>query len=87
MVKNSEWLETELGDADDDYFLFDCPGQIELYTHMTTMKQLVEILSKLNFRVCAVFLVDAQFMIDGAKFISGNFFFFHFVGSGELKGG
>lgn len=72
MVKNGEWLEEELGDGDDDYFLFDCPGQIELYTHMTTMKQFVEILNKLNFRVCVVFLVDAQFMIDGAKFLSGT---------------
>ena len=25
-----------------------------------------------NFRVCAVFLVDSHFMVDGAKFISGS---------------
>nr|CAD7598699.1 unnamed protein product [Timema genevievae] len=72
LLENTEWLEEQLGDADDDYILFDCPGQIELYTHMTTIRQLVELLQRWNFRICAVFLLDAQFMIDGAKFLSGT---------------
>lgn len=47
MVKNTEWLEEALGDGvDDDYLLFDCPGQIELYTHMTVFHELVELLQK-----------------------------------------
>ena len=25
-VKNFEWLEEQLGEGEDDYFLFDCPG-------------------------------------------------------------
>jgi GTP-binding protein EngB required for normal cell division len=25
-----------------------------------------------NFRVCGVFLVDSQFMVDGSKFLSGT---------------
>ena len=57
---------------DDDYIIFDCPGQIELYTHLPVMKRLVEQLQEWNFRVCAVFLVDSHFMVDGAKFISGS---------------
>lgn len=32
-------FQNELGDNQDDYILFDCPGQIELYTHMDTMKK------------------------------------------------
>lgn len=72
LLKNSDWLREELGDVDEDYILFDCPGQIELYTHMNTMKEIVELLQKWGFRICAVFLIDAQFMVDGAKFISGN---------------
>ena len=59
-------------EVDDDYIIFDCPGQIELYTHLTVMKQLVDVLQSWNFRVCAVFLVDSHFMVDGAKFISGS---------------
>ena len=34
-------------EVDDDYIIFDCPGQIELYTHLTVMKQLVDILVSL----------------------------------------
>ena len=29
-------------DYDDDYIIFDCPGQIELYTHLPTMRQFVD---------------------------------------------
>uniref|UniRef100_A0A8D0L858 GPN-loop GTPase 3 n=1 Tax=Sphenodon punctatus TaxID=8508 RepID=A0A8D0L858_SPHPU len=66
-----DWLEDSLGHVEDDYILFDCPGQIELYTHLPVMKQLVEQLQKLEFRVCGVFLVDSQFMVESFKFISG----------------
>nr|QBH74278.1 hypothetical protein [Carausius morosus] len=72
LLENAEWLEEQLGEGDDDYILFDCPGQIELYTHMNTIRQLVELLQQWNFHACVVFLLDAQFMIDGAKFLSGT---------------
>lgn len=48
------------------------PGQIELYTHLDMGKQLLRLLENWNFRVCGVFLVDSQFMTDGAKFLSGT---------------
>ena len=51
--------------------IFDCPGQIELYTHLPIMRQLVEQLEKWNFRTCAVFLLDSQFLLDSSKFFSG----------------
>ncbi|XP_015607786.1 GPN-loop GTPase 3 [Cephus cinctus] len=72
LVENSKWLEEKLGDTDDDYILFDCPGQIELYTHMTVIRKLIEVLQTLDFRLCSVFLIDSQFMVDGAKFLSGT---------------
>lgn len=72
LIENSTWLEEKLGDVDDDYIIFDCPGQIELYTHMTVIRQLINTLQNMNFRVCGVFLVDSQFMVDGAKFLSGT---------------
>ncbi|KAK9297204.1 hypothetical protein QLX08_008950 [Tetragonisca angustula] len=70
IIENSSWLEEKLGDVDDDYVIFDCPGQIELYTHMTIIRQLITMLQNLNFRICGVFLIDSQFMIDGSKFLS-----------------
>ena len=27
-MQNMEWLQEQLGDNDDDYFLFDCPGEL-----------------------------------------------------------
>uniref|UniRef100_A0A672NET6 GPN-loop GTPase 3 n=1 Tax=Sinocyclocheilus grahami TaxID=75366 RepID=A0A672NET6_SINGR len=47
-----DWLEESLGHVEDDYILFDYPGQIELYTHLPVMKQLVEQLQQWEFRVC-----------------------------------
>ncbi|KAL9890861.1 GPN-loop GTPase 3-like isoform 1-T1 [Glossina fuscipes fuscipes] len=81
LIENQEWLKSQLIGADpdnelstdpgDDYILFDMPGQIELFTHLTMGKKLVQLLESWNFRICTVFLIDSQFMIDGAKFLSG----------------
>uniref|UniRef100_A0A803JBA0 GPN-loop GTPase 3 n=1 Tax=Xenopus tropicalis TaxID=8364 RepID=A0A803JBA0_XENTR len=70
-ANNFDWLESCLGHTEDDYILFDCPGQIELYTHLPVMKYLVEQLQQWEFRVCGVFLVDSQFMVESFKFLSG----------------
>ncbi|XP_063984017.1 GPN-loop GTPase 3 [Diachasmimorpha longicaudata] len=72
LIENSTWLEEQLGDTDDDYIIFDCPGQIELYSHMTVVSDLIKTLQNLNFRLCGVFLVDSQFMVDASKFLSGT---------------
>lgn len=72
LMENSDWLKEVLGeDLDEDYIILDCPGQIELYTHMNVINKLVELLHSLDFRVCSVYLMDVQFMVDGAKFLSG----------------
>lgn len=42
-----------------------------MYTHLPVMKQLVQQLEQWEFRVCGVFLVDSQFMVESFKFISG----------------
>ncbi|XP_003741095.1 GPN-loop GTPase 3 [Galendromus occidentalis] len=74
MIRNTEWLEEKLADSsDDDYFIFDCPGQIELYTHLDVMKRFNEMLQKMDFRVCGVYLIESQFMIETHKFFSGVF--------------
>lgn len=39
---------------------------------MTVIRELITTLQKLNFRICGVFLIDVQFMIDASKFISGT---------------
>lgn len=71
-VQNMDWLEEQLGQVEDDYILFDCPGQIELYTHLNVMRQLVDVLQNWNFRVCGIFILDSQFMVETTKFFSGT---------------
>lgn len=72
MLENIEWLEERL-DAyiDNDYVVFDLPGQIELYTHFPFMKQLIRYLENWDFRVQALYFLDSQFMADAAKFFGG----------------
>lgn len=50
---------------------FNTTGQIELYTHMPVMRQLVQTLNHWDFRVCGVFLIDSQFLVDCSKFFAG----------------
>ncbi|KAJ8907514.1 hypothetical protein NDN08_007625 [Rhodosorus marinus] len=72
LLDNFEWLEEQLEDfVDGDYICFDCPGQIELYTHFSVMRKMVEMLQRLDFRLCALYFVDSQFMADTAKFFGG----------------
>ncbi|XP_038567736.1 GPN-loop GTPase 2 [Micropterus salmoides] len=67
---NLDWLENKLKQHSDCYFLFDCPGQVELYTHQSSVKNIFSQLAKWNFRLTAVHLVDSHYCADPAKFIS-----------------
>lgn len=70
LTANFEWLTEKLGSAEDDYVLFDTPGQVELISHSDLMRKLVRHLESLNFRVCVVFLIDSQFITDMSKYFS-----------------
>lgn len=72
LLKNLDWLDEEIGDFDDEYLIFDCPGQIELYTHIPILPNIVKHLQRnLGFSLCATYLLEAPFVIDRAKFFSG----------------
>ena len=67
-----EWLEDKISEfGEDDTLLFDCPGQIELYTHLRAMPQLVRALQEsCHVKLCATFLVDAVSIDQPAKFVA-----------------
>ena len=45
LMENQKWLEDQLGNVgQDDYVLFDCPGQIELFTHLNVFHDLIKLL-------------------------------------------
>mmetsp|Transcript_7305 Transcript_7305/g.21552 ORF Transcript_7305/g.21552 Transcript_7305/m.21552 type:complete len:271 (+) Transcript_7305:381-1193(+) len=68
-----EWLGDELeAFGEDDYVVFDCPGQIELYTNTSVFRSFVRFLQAAGWQVCAVYCVDSQFMTDAPKFVAGS---------------
>ncbi|KAI9003693.1 GPN-loop GTPase [Gaertneriomyces semiglobifer] len=72
LCQNMDFLQDELGGQhDDDYLIIDCPGQIELYTHFPIMRNIVELLQSMDYRVCGVYLLDSQFVEDTSKFFAG----------------
>ena len=38
--------------GEEEYFLFDCPGQVELFTHHGALRRVFLRLQKEGFRVC-----------------------------------
>ncbi|KAJ2158567.1 hypothetical protein GGF46_003686 [Coemansia sp. RSA 552] len=73
LEKNMGWLMDQLRPLADDgcYFIFDCPGQVELYTHNESIKTVVrELERKHDYRLACVHLVDASYCTDAARFIS-----------------
>ncbi|CAH7666204.1 GPN-loop GTPase 3 like protein [Phakopsora pachyrhizi] len=72
LLKNLDWLQENLNNYEDDYLVIDCPGQIELYTHFNIIQQIVQVLTvEFNFRLCATYLLESNFISDGPKFFSG----------------
>lgn len=69
----NEWLsETVGGFVDDDYVLFDCPGQAELYEHLSCMSDIVSFLqTSEDFRLCSVFVLDSGLVNNAPRFVSG----------------
>lgn len=72
LIENMDWFMEEIGAlGEEDYVLFDCPGQLELYTHMDIMRRVISALKRTGFSLCTVCLVDSTFLIDEPKFFSG----------------
>ena len=69
---NLDWLVAKLAALADSYVLIDMPGQVELYTHHPSVRNVLQALtgSVHSHRLCAVHLVDAHHCADAAKFIS-----------------
>lgn len=72
LVKNITWLEDKLNEFGENvYYLIDCPGQLELYSHYNIMKYIVNKLKKLGLNICSIFCLDSTFLQEQSKFVSG----------------
>ena len=71
LAENVDWLIDEISALETQYIIFDCPGQVELFTHHTSMQTIVNKLQKkLDFRLCSVHLVDSFYCVEPTAFIS-----------------
>jgi GTPase SAR1 family protein len=71
LIDHLDWLVEELNEfADDSFVLFDCPGQIELYSHLDVMTRLTKELQKTGFLLSAVYCADGTIITEPAKYIS-----------------
>lgn len=53
------WLEDKINDCgDNQYYLIDCPGQLELFSHYTIMNQIISRLKGLGINVMSVFCLE-----------------------------
>lgn len=76
LMENLDWLTEALDSLTEEYLIiFDMPGQIELYTHVPILPALMRFLSQpgsLDIRMAAVYLLEATFVVDRAKFFAGT---------------
>ena len=73
LSNNLDWLREKLGDYEEDYLIIDCPGQIELYTHSSAMKRIVDFLHKeMHYKMVTLYLLDSNFVADSSKFVAGT---------------
>lgn len=67
---NWEWMEEGLKNLGDSYILFDCPGQVELFTHHTTIPAVFHRLEKFGYRLVVVNLLDSHTLSRPTLYVS-----------------
>ncbi|KAJ3276578.1 GPN-loop GTPase 2 [Terramyces sp. JEL0728] len=67
---NIDWLFERLEQHKDEYFIFDIPGQVELFTNHNSLKNIIIALQKKDYRLCVTHLVDSHYCVDPSKYVS-----------------
>ncbi|KAF2690442.1 hypothetical protein K458DRAFT_289471 [Lentithecium fluviatile CBS 122367] len=70
LEQNFDWLEASLKELGDDYILFDCPGQVELFTHHASLRNIFFRLQKLGYRLVVVHLTDSIVLSRPSLYVS-----------------
>lgn len=70
LEKNYEWLKEKLKVLKNSYLIFDMPGQVELYTHHSSIKNITSQLETDGYHLCAVHMVDSHYCSEATKFVS-----------------
>lgn len=67
---NLDWLEEELKKLGEDYVIFDCPGQVELFTHHSSLRNIFFRIQKLGYRLVVLNLTDSYCLTLPSLYIS-----------------
>jgi GPN-loop GTPase len=67
---NLDWLTERLKKLGEDYILFDCPGQVELFTHHDSLRKIFFALQKLGYRLVVVNLIDSYALTLPSLYLS-----------------
>ncbi|KAJ5159489.1 GPN-loop GTPase 2 [Penicillium canariense] len=70
LEENYSWLEEGLKELGDDYVIFDCPGQVELFTHHSSLRNIFFQLQKMGYRLIVMHLVDSYTLTLPSMYIS-----------------
>lgn len=74
LLQNMDWLQEHLDAYDDDeYLIIDCPGQIELYTHIPVMSKIIDQWVGILQIISEILFVHLEFFLY--RFISDHFVF------------
>merc|ERR1712224_567899 len=65
------WFDKEINHyGEDDFLIFDCPGQIELFSHVSVFRTLSNYLKSNGWKIGVVYALDSHFILENAKFLS-----------------
>ena len=59
LLENIDWIQEKFN-FENDFLIVDCPGQIELYTHLNLMPRLVKIFEQMGYRQLVIHLTEAH---------------------------
>ncbi|KFY34094.1 hypothetical protein V494_07056 [Pseudogymnoascus sp. VKM F-4513 (FW-928)] len=67
---NVDWLEEGLKGLGEDYVIFDCPGQAELFTHHSSLRNIFFHIQKMGYRLVVMNLTDSYCLTLPSLYIS-----------------
>lgn len=71
LEKNLDWLLDQIKGDHSTNYIFDLPGQVELYCHHASLGNIFgKLSSAANIQLCVVHLIDSHHCSDAGKFIA-----------------
>jgi hypothetical protein len=74
LEQNVNWLKEQIEalsiSSHQTYVLFDCPGQVELYTHHESIRKVISEFTRWNYQLAAIQLIEVYHCMDPFKYLS-----------------